>query len=133
MYAVDDLFAVKINSLMFVNADPTLSDEPGFISDVIEAVDQNQHVQRKMANIMLKGLPEVGKTTVQRKMANIMLKGLPEVGKTTVQRKMANIMLKGLPEVGKTTVQRKMANIMLKGLPEVGKTTVLNRLLKRPF
>ena len=41
-----------------------MSDEPGFVSDVIEAVDQNQQIQRKMANIILKGLPEAGKSTL---------------------------------------------------------------------
>ena len=51
---------------MFVNifADDAVSDEPGFVSDVIEAVDQNRQIQRKMANIILKGLPEAGKSTL---------------------------------------------------------------------
>ena len=39
-------------------------DEPGFVSNVIKAVDQNQLIQRKMANIILKGLPEAGKSTL---------------------------------------------------------------------
>ena len=47
---------------MFV--DDTVSDEPGFVSDVIEAVDQNRQIQRKMANVILKGLPEAGKSTL---------------------------------------------------------------------
>ena len=47
---------------MFVDA--PVSDEPGFVSDVIKAVDQNQQIQRKMANIILKGLPEAGKSTL---------------------------------------------------------------------
>ena len=34
------------------------------MGDVIKAVDQNQQIQRKMANIILKGLPEVGKSTL---------------------------------------------------------------------
>ena len=46
---------------IFVDA---VSDEPGFVSDVIEAVDQNRQIQRKMANIILKGLPEAGKSTL---------------------------------------------------------------------
>ena len=46
---------------MFVDA--TVS-EQGFVSDVIQAVDQNQQIQMKMANIILKGLPEAGKSTL---------------------------------------------------------------------
>ena len=34
------------------------------MSDVIKAVDQNQQIQRKMANVILKGLPEAGKSTL---------------------------------------------------------------------
>ena len=49
---------------MNIIVDATVSDEPGFVSDVIEAVDQNQQIQRKMANIILKGLPEAGKSTL---------------------------------------------------------------------
>ena len=49
---------------MNIFVDATTSDEPGFVSDVIEAVDQNQQIQRKMANIILKGLPEAGKSTL---------------------------------------------------------------------
>ena len=47
---------------MFVDIDATVSDEPGFVRDVIEAVDQDQRIEKKMANIILKGLPEAGKT-----------------------------------------------------------------------
>ena len=47
---------------IFVGA--TVFDEAGFVRDVIEAVDQNQQIQRKMANIILKGLPEAGKSTL---------------------------------------------------------------------
>ena len=47
---------------MFVDA--TVSGEPGFVSDVIKAVDQNRQIQRRMANIILKGLPEAGKSTL---------------------------------------------------------------------
>ena len=69
---------------MFVNIDATVSDEPGFVdatvsdqqgfvdatvsheagfvSEVIQAVDQNLQIKKKMANIILKGLPEAGKT-----------------------------------------------------------------------
>ena len=47
---------------MFVEA--TVSGEPGFVSDVIKAVDQNRQIQRRMANIILKGLPEAGKSTL---------------------------------------------------------------------
>ena len=50
--------------LLFIITDATLSDEARFVSDVIEAVDQNQQIQRKMANIILKGLPETGKSTL---------------------------------------------------------------------
>ena len=49
---------------MNIFVDATVSDEPGFVSDVIEAVDQNRQIQRKMANIILKGLPEAGKSTL---------------------------------------------------------------------
>ena len=49
---------------MHIFVDATASDEPGFVSDVIEAVDKNQQIQRKMANIILKGLPEAGKSTL---------------------------------------------------------------------
>ena len=42
----------------------TVSDEAGFVSDVIEAIDHNQQIQRNMANIILKGLPEAGKSTL---------------------------------------------------------------------
>ena len=49
---------------MNIFADDAVSDEPGFVSDVIEAVDRNQQIQRKMANIILKGLPEAGKSTL---------------------------------------------------------------------
>ena len=56
---------MNTSELKFVNVFvDAVSDEPGFISDVIEAVDQNQQIQRKMANIILKGLPEVGKSTL---------------------------------------------------------------------
>ena len=34
------------------------------MSDVIKAVDQNQQIERKMANVILKGLPEAGKSTL---------------------------------------------------------------------
>ena len=50
--------------MLNIFADDAVSDEPGFVSDVIEAVDQNQQIQRKMANIILKGLPEAGKSTL---------------------------------------------------------------------
>ena len=33
-----------------------------FADDVIKAVHQNEQIERKMANIILKGLPEAGKT-----------------------------------------------------------------------
>ena len=49
---------------MNIFVDDTVSDEPGFVSDVIEAVDQNRQIQRKMANVILKGLPEAGKSTL---------------------------------------------------------------------
>ena len=48
---------------MFIT-DATVSDEAGFVSDVIVAVDQNQQIKRKMANIILKGLPDAGKSTL---------------------------------------------------------------------
>ena len=44
--------------------DPITHDTQEFVSDVIKAVDQNQHIERKMANVILKGLPEVGKSTL---------------------------------------------------------------------
>ena len=50
--------------MLNIFADDAVSDEPGFVSDVIEAVDQNRQIQRKMANIILKGLPEAGKSTL---------------------------------------------------------------------
>ena len=34
------------------------------VSNAIKAVDQNQQIQRKMANVILKGLPEAGKSTL---------------------------------------------------------------------
>ena len=40
------------------------AEEPRFVSNVIEAVDKNQQIQRKMANVILKGLPETGKSTL---------------------------------------------------------------------
>ena len=46
---------------IFVEA--SISDESGFVSDVIEAV-QNQQIQRKISNIILKGLPEARKSTL---------------------------------------------------------------------
>ena len=49
---------------MNIFVDATISDEAGFVGDVIKAVDQNQQIQRKMANIILKGLPEAGKSTL---------------------------------------------------------------------
>ena len=49
---------------IFVDATVSEADEPGFVSDVIEAVDKNQQIQRKMANVILKGLPEAGKSTL---------------------------------------------------------------------
>ena len=49
---------------MYIFVVDAVSDEPGFVSDVIEAVDQNQQIRRKMANIILKGLPEAGKSTL---------------------------------------------------------------------
>ena len=49
---------------MNIFVDATFSDEPGFVTDVIEAVDQNQQIRRKMANIILMGLPEAGKSTL---------------------------------------------------------------------
>ena len=55
---------------MNILVDTTVSDEPGFVSDVIEAVDQNQQIQRKMANIILKGLPEAGKSTLLNRLLN---------------------------------------------------------------
>ena len=42
--------------------EPITHDTKEFVGDVIKAVDKNQQIQRKMANIILKGLPEVGKS-----------------------------------------------------------------------
>jgi len=47
---------------LFSWLDPTASDKPELVSDVITAVDQNQQIQRKMANIILKGLHEAVKS-----------------------------------------------------------------------
>ena len=44
--------------------DPIVHDTQEFVSDVIKAVDQNQQIERKMANVILKGLPEAGKSTL---------------------------------------------------------------------
>ena len=49
---------------IFVDATVSEAEETGFVSDVIEAVDKNQQIQRKMANVILKGLPEAGKSTL---------------------------------------------------------------------
>ena len=49
---------------MNIFVDAIVSNEAGFVSGVIKAVDQNQQIQRKMANIILKGLPEAGKSTL---------------------------------------------------------------------
>ena len=49
---------------IFVDATVSEAEEPGFVSDVIEAVHKNQQIQRKMANVILKGLPEAGKSTL---------------------------------------------------------------------
>ena len=53
---------------MNIFVDHTVSDEPGFVNDVIEAVDKNEQIQRKMANIILKGLPEAGKSTLLKRL-----------------------------------------------------------------
>ena len=50
--------------IIFVDAAVSEAEEPGFVSDVIEAVDKNQQIERKMANVVLKGLPEAGKSTL---------------------------------------------------------------------
>ena len=49
---------------IFVDAAVSEAEESGFVSDVIEAVDKNQQILRKMANVILKGLPEAGKSTL---------------------------------------------------------------------
>ena len=41
-----------------------------FADDVIKAVNQNEQIERKMANIILKGLPEAGKTTLLNRLLN---------------------------------------------------------------
>ena len=47
-----------------MSLDPTSLSTQEFIGDVMKAVHQNQQIQRKMANIILKGLPEAGKSTL---------------------------------------------------------------------
>ena len=44
--------------------DPFSLGKQEFVGDVMKAVHQNQQIQRKMANIILKGLPEAGKSTL---------------------------------------------------------------------
>ena len=41
-----------------------------FADDVIKAVHQNEQIERKMASIILKGLPEAGKTTLLNRLLN---------------------------------------------------------------
>ena len=50
--------------------DPTSLGTQGFVSDVMKAVHQNQQIERKMANIILKGLPEAGKSTLLNRLLN---------------------------------------------------------------
>ena len=45
-------------------------DEQSFVSDVVQAVDRNQQIERKMANIILKGLPEAGKSSLLNRLLN---------------------------------------------------------------
>ena len=45
-------------------------DEQSFVSDVVQAVDRNLQIERKMANIILKGLPEAGKSSLLNRLLN---------------------------------------------------------------
>ena len=55
---------------MFINIDDTDTDEPGIVSSVIKAVNQNKRIKKKMANIILKGLPGAGKTMLLDRLLN---------------------------------------------------------------
>ena len=57
-------------NLIFLLLDPTSLGTQGFVSDVMKAVHQNQQIERKMANIILKGLPEAGKSTLLNRLLN---------------------------------------------------------------
>ena len=50
--------------MVLVFIDSTVPDQDKFASSVIEAVDEHKQIERKMANIVLKGLPEAGKSTL---------------------------------------------------------------------
>ena len=51
-------------------SDAVLNDEQNLVSDVVQAVDRNQQIERKMANIILKGLPEAGKSSLLNRLLN---------------------------------------------------------------
>ena len=50
--------------------DPTSLSTQDFVDDVTKAVDQKKQIERKMANIILKGLPEAGKSTLLNRLLN---------------------------------------------------------------
>ena len=63
---------VGVRVLYFYNLllDLTSLGTQDFVDDVTKAVDQKMEIKRKMANIILKGLPEAGKSTLLNRLLN---------------------------------------------------------------
>ena len=53
-----------ISSLLFLLLDPNIHGTQEFVNDVTEAVSMKKEIKRKMASIILKGLPAAGKSTL---------------------------------------------------------------------
>ena len=65
-----DLYSPLLNVLIEIFLDSAPSTRQDFARDVIKAVAERQHIRRKLANIILQGLPGSGKTSLLDRLLN---------------------------------------------------------------